>query len=127
MNTTLTELEKLILTKKYSKSQRQQIKSIVEANPNEYSKSLIKDHVKSFIKDLASKYDEDTEIEIKMSIINILFYEWKARNSIDCGIDTGNLGLVIYNLKIDGITKGKRSTSGNSKKFNFKQIKDYFN
>ncbi len=126
----LSQLEQYVFCKKKTipKSQREQMKLIIkkEHESTKYDKSQIKDQVINFIKYIIDKNNEDAILELLVSDLNKLFYEWRHNNNIVNSIDNTNLGVIVHHLKINGITKGKRKSSGNSKTFNIKLIKEHF-
>ena len=131
MNTTLTQLEQYVFTNKktIAKSQRIQMRAIIELEQNKvkYDKSQIRSQITNFIKYIANRNSSDSILELLVSDLNKLFYEWRHNNNIINSIDNTNLGVVIHHLKINGISKGRRKSSGNTKIFNIQQIRDHFN
>jgi hypothetical protein len=118
-----TELETQIFSKK---------NSVINNTPREtilpqYNKGQLKEHVVMFIKSMISKHADNATIELLLKDVSKLFTEWRNNNNLSYEIDNTNLGVVIHHLKIKGITKGRRQNTGNMKKFNIKEIKDYFN
>jgi len=122
MNTTF-------IKKKLPISQRKEIKELIKKTQFglQYDKLQYKNHVVMFIKDLITKYNDETILELLISDISILFYDWRNKKDIMNCIDSTNLGVIIHHLKINGITKGQRKSSGNTKIFNIKQIREHFN
>ena len=122
-------MDTTFIKKKIPKSQRKEIKELIKSTQSalQYDKLQYKNQVQMFIKDLITKYNDEIILELLICDISILFYDWRNKNNMMNCIDTTNLGVIIYNLKINGITKGQRKSSGNTKIFNIKQIKDHFN
>jgi hypothetical protein len=120
--TQYTELEAMIYLKRATISHNAPV--IVEIP--KYHKSQIKEHIILFIKDMINKHSEDITIELLLDDVSKLFTEWRNSKNLTYEIDNTNLGVLIYHLKINGITKGKRKNTGNTKRFNIKQIKEYF-
>ena len=116
------------IKKNIPKSQRNEIKKIIKSSQCmlQYDKLKYKEHVLLFIKDMITKYEDDVVLELLISDISILFYDWRNRHDMINCVDTTNLGVIIHHLKINGISKGRRKTTGNTKIFNIKQIKDHF-
>ena len=95
-----------------------------------------KDKILSFVKHLASKYSDDDVLELVMSDVLKLYFEWCSENSIspnsspatnfNSSMTCARLGRNIQVLKISGITKGSHTRKGNSNIYNIKEIKSHF-
>ena len=95
-----------------------------------------KDKILSFIKFITSKYSDDDVLELVMSDVLKLYFEWCSENNIspnsspatnvDSSMTCAKLGVNIKVLKISGITKGSHSRKGNSNIYNIKEIKAHF-
>ena len=80
-----------------------------------------------FLESMVQKHDDSVIITLEMSDVAKLFEEWQTHHQLTTKIPIIKLGCIIHHLKINGITKGQRKSSGNTKIFNIKQIKDHFN
>ena len=95
-----------------------------------------KDKNLMFIKFLTSKYSDNDVLELVMSDVLKLYFEWCLENNIsqnsspatnfDSSMTCAKLGRNIQVLKISGITKGSHSRKGNSNIYNIKEIKAHF-
>jgi hypothetical protein len=95
-----------------------------------------KDKILMFIKFLTSKYSDGDVLELVMSDVLKLYFEWCSENNIspnsspatnfDSSMTCAKLGRNIQVLKISGISKGSHSRKGNTNIYNIKDIKAHF-
>ena len=95
-----------------------------------------KDKILMFVKFLTSKYSDNDVLELVMSDVLKLYFEWCSENNIspnsspatnfDSSMTWAKLGRNIQVLKILGISKGSHSRKGNTNIYNIKEIKAHF-
>ena len=95
-----------------------------------------KDKILMFVKFLTSKYSDNDVLELVMSDVLKLYFEWCSENDIspnsspatnfDSSMTCAKLGRNIQVLKILGISKGSHSRKGNTNIYNIKEIKAHF-
>ena len=95
-----------------------------------------KDKILSFIKFMASKYSDDDVLELVMSDVLKLYFEWCSENNIspnsspatnfNSSMTCTKLGVNIKVFEISGISKGSHTRRGNSNIYNIKEIKSQF-
>jgi len=95
-----------------------------------------KDKILMFVKFLTSKYSDNDVLELVMSDVLKLYFEWCSENNIspnsspatnfDSSMTCAKLGRNIQVLKISGISKGSHSRKGNTNIYNIKEIKAHF-
>ena len=88
--------------------------------------SILEKNIYLFIRELIEKYPDDKVIIITINDIVKLFKGWCERFNIEYETNNTQFGKILSYMKIDGITKGDRLSSGNTKKLDMKKINDFF-
>jgi len=92
-----------------------------QLNMKELSTSPVEQWLKSFT---AENIENDkASIELYGSEIYELFTSWCSKNGVKYEINCLKLGVVLTNMKITGIYKGKKTNAGRMKLFNIVELK----
>lgn len=94
-----------------------------QTNLKELSKSPIEQWLESFTRE---NIDKD-KVELLGNEIYELFRTWCNSNGIKYEIDSRKLGIRLTNMKINGVSKGRHTMTGETKLFNITELKDTFN
>jgi len=90
-------------------------------------KSLTTSPIESWIKQLTiDNYDKDY-IELLGNQSFVMFNEWLSQSGIEFKVSIIKFGILLKNLNIDGIEKGKHTNKGETKIFNIVKLKKTFN
>lgn len=94
-----------------------------QKNVFEGNKSVVEVWLESYVRDNST--EEFTEL--LSSYVFRLFQNYKQANGLRFDISITKLIMNLYNLKLDGIIKGKHTNKGNIIKFDIGLLKKYFN
>lgn len=82
--------------------------------------------VEMWLEDFTRRHINKTQVERLGCEIYEDFETWKFSNNIKYETNTLKLGVLLSNLKINGITKGRHTTMGNTKYFDIPLLKKHF-
>ena len=81
----------------------------------------------AWLRDFTLAHIDVTMIELSAQDTFTQFHNWKEENNIEYETSIIKFGVALKNLKIDGIEKGRRTMTGNTKYFMIEKLKKYFN
>lgn len=83
--------------------------------------------VEMWLKQFVIDYENEEVVEALGSITFNKFNNWKEVNKVKFEVSSAKLGVMLSNLNIPGIEKGRHTNKGDTKYYNIKLLKKHFN
>jgi hypothetical protein len=83
--------------------------------------------VEMWLKQFVIDHEDHEIVEALGSITFNKFNNWKEANKVKFEVSSAKLGVMLSNLNIPGIEKGRHTNKGDTKYYNIKLLKKHFN
>jgi len=82
--------------------------------------------IEMWLKQFVIDYEDHEVVEALGSITFNKFNNWKEINKVKFEVSSAKLGVILSNLNIPGIEKGRHTNKGDTKYYNIKLLKKHF-